>query len=305
MSWQRLISAALRIWGWNCKFAIRKRKWGIFQFPLWLGWGFDFHSSTWYSFWNETLDCFLAALRSACRRIVRAEGLIVSLAKAVSPVLCLWQRYWVVCSACSPRWGADESKWEWNMLQALLCYVNLFILFISVFIFVKKMLQTKWKELKESQDSAVMEEGDICCDKYKRRPGWLWKCQWVRTGREYCKTAVEVVMAGHSPVAGAYFDVTQILIFGELAVHMRMATGLKWEAYGEKKISTVTLVAGSLRTKADVCPWASAFCLVSKNTDSVNFLENCWHWCILVEACFQEKSIRHNFSVALSWILLF
>lgn len=34
-------------------------------------------------------------------------------------------------------------------------------------------------------------------------------------------------MAGHSPVAGAYFDVTQILIFGELAVHMHMATGLK------------------------------------------------------------------------------
>lgn len=59
------------------------------------------------------------------------------------------------------------------MLQTLLCYVSLFILFICVFIFIKKMLKTAWKELKESQGSAVMEEGDICCDKYKRRPGWL------------------------------------------------------------------------------------------------------------------------------------
>lgn len=41
------------------------------------------------------------------------------------------------------------------------------------------------------------------------------------------------------------------------------------------KISTVTLVAGSHRTEADVCPWALAFCLGSKNTNSVNFFENC------------------------------
>lgn len=45
-------------------------------------------------------------------------------------------------------------------------------------------------------------------------------------GRD-CKTVVEAVMAGRSPVAGAYFDVTQILIFGELAVHMHVAMGLK------------------------------------------------------------------------------
>lgn len=36
------------------------------------------------SFWSETLGCFLAALRGACRRIVRAEDLIVSFVKAVS-----------------------------------------------------------------------------------------------------------------------------------------------------------------------------------------------------------------------------
>jgi len=47
---------------------------------------------------------------------------------------------------------------------------------------------------------------------------------------ECCKTAVEAVAAGCSPVAGAYFGVTQILIFGELTVCMHMATGLKREA---------------------------------------------------------------------------
>lgn len=41
------------------------------------------------------------------------------------------------------------------------------------------------------------------------------------------QNSVEAVVAGRSPVAGAYSDVTQILIFGELAVCMHMAVGLK------------------------------------------------------------------------------
>lgn len=73
----------------------------------------------------------------------------------------------------------------------------------------------------------------------------------------------------HSPLAGACFDVTQKLIFGERAVHVHTAAGGLWQA----TTSAVTLVPGSHRTEADVCPWALAFCLASKNTNSVNFFE--------------------------------
>lgn len=46
------------------------------------------------------------------------------------------------------------------------------------------------------------------------------------------------VRAGHLPVAGACFDVTQILIFGELAVRVRTAPRPKGEACGRGSINS-------------------------------------------------------------------
>lgn len=87
-------------------------------------------------------------------------------------------------------------------------------------------------------------------------------------------------------MAGAHFDVTHLFL-----VSFCPAFGSRADTRGSRgeKVSTVTLVAGSCRSEADVCPWALAFCLASKNTDPVNFFESRWHRCIYSGKCAFKK----------------
>lgn len=85
-----------------------------------------------------------------------------------------------------------------------------------------------------------MEHGGICCGKWEQRPSWLREGQRIRTGGSALQSSGGRVRVGRLPVAGACFDVTHILIFGELAVRVCSAPGPKGEACGRGNIDSDT-----------------------------------------------------------------
>lgn len=150
--------------------------------------------------------------------------------------------------------------------------------------FIKSACKTEWEKLKESQNSTVVGGRRCLLQQIQNKARMVVERSVSKDGggsiAKQCGSGGGRLLA----CGRCLFWCDTNTYFWWASCPHTYGSGAEMRGSWVGKISTVTLVAGSHRTEADVCPWAFAFCWASKNTNSVNFFENCWHWCIMV--CF-------------------